>query len=73
MVIDILQVRYGKIYILDYKPNAAKEKEAPSQLYLYALGLSFRTGISMDRIRCAWFDETKYYEFEPRKAVVKWQ
>ena len=71
--IDILQVKYGKIYVLDYKPDATKEKDALSQLYLYALGLSFRAGISMDKIRCAWFDETKYYEFEPRKAVVKWQ
>jgi len=71
--IDILQARYGKIYVLDYKPDAEKEKDAGAQLYLYALGLSFRAGIPMDKIRCAWFDEAKYYEFEPRKAVVKWK
>ena len=71
--IDILQVRYGKIYVLDYKPEAAKEKDAPSQLYLYALGVSFRAGIPMEKIRCAWFDDKAYYEFEPKTAVVRWK
>ena len=67
--VDILQIRQGKIYVLDFKPNAKKEKEsnAASQLYLYALGLSFRTGISLTKFRCAWFDENVYYEFPPSK------
>ena len=70
--IDILQVRYGKIYILDYKPDAEKEKNAASQLYLYALGVSFRTGIPLKKFICAWFDSKVYYEFAPLKAKVKW-
>lgn len=69
--IDILQIRANKIFILDYKPNAVKEKKAPSQLYHYALGLSFRTKIPLSEFRCAWFDEYDYYEFEPSKAKVK--
>lgn len=38
--IDLLQIRQGKIYVLDFKPNAFKEKEnkVASQLYLYARG-----------------------------------
>ncbi len=65
--IDILQIRRGNIYILDYKPNADKEndKKVSSQLFLYASGLSFRTKIPLMRFRCAWFDENNYYEFNP--------
>lgn len=41
--IDILQIRNGAVHILDYKPNAAKAKEADTvnQLTLYALALFF--------------------------------
>jgi len=65
--IDILQVRRGNIYVLDYKPNASKENDnkVASQLFLYATGLSFRTNIPLMRFRCAWFDENNYYEFNP--------
>ena len=67
--IDILQVRFGKIYIMDFKPEA--EGISPEgQLYMYALGLSFRTGIKLPDIRCAWFDDENYYEFEPARARV---
>jgi len=71
--IDILQIRQGRIYILDFKPNAAQENEqkAVSQLYLYALGLSFRTGIPLRMFRCAWFDEKIYYEFDPAKVKTE--
>jgi len=71
--IDILQIRNNLIYILDYKPSAIKEKfeKVSTQLYLYALGLSFRTGINLDKIRCAWFDDKNYFEFEPIK--IKYQ
>jgi len=71
--IDILQVRQGKIFVLDYKPEADKEKEGvvASQLYLYASGLSFRTKIPLQKFRCAWFDEHMYYEFNPIKSIVK--
>ena len=69
--IDILQIRQGKIFILDLKPGAFKENEekVTSQLYLYALGLSFRTKIPLSMFRCAWFDENDYYEFSPANAL----
>lgn len=71
--IDLLQIRSDKIYVLDYKPGAAWEDEqkVASQLYLYARGLSFRTGIPLNRFRCAWFDESDYFEFSPSRVRMK--
>jgi transposase-like protein len=69
--IDILQVRNNLVYILDYKPGAAKEKKASWQLYHYALALSFRTKVSLKDIRCAWFDEDAYYEYNPAEVDIK--
>lgn len=71
--IDLLQIRQNKIYILDFKPGARKEKEekVASQLYFYASGLSFRTKIPLNFFRCAWFDENVYYEFNPMNLNVK--
>jgi ATP-dependent exoDNAse (exonuclease V) beta subunit len=65
--IDILQVRGGKIHILDYKPDARKERGTIAQLSSYALALSFRTRTPLENIRCAYFDEDGYYEFSPKK------
>jgi len=66
--IDILQVRRGNVYILDYKPGASKDRKASQQLYHYAIALSFRAKIPFERIRCAWFDDESYYEFSPAEA-----
>ena len=60
-------MRRGNIYVLDYKPEAEKEKKAPAQLLQYVRGLLFRTGLPMDYFRCAWFDGKYYYEFDPNK------
>ncbi len=71
--VDVLQVRGGKIFVLDYKPGADKEniEKVKSQLYWYATGLSFRTKIPLVFFRCAWFDENVYYEFDPREARLE--
>ncbi len=66
--IDLIQVRNSIVYILDYKPDASKDKKATDQLYHYALGLSFRTKTSLEKIRCAWFDKDGYYEYNPSEA-----
>ena len=65
--IDILQIRRGNIYVLDYKPDDSKDNEEniASQLFFYASGLSFRTKIPLMKFRCAWFDQNNYYEFNP--------
>jgi len=71
--IDLLQIRSGKIYILDFKPKDTKEGEQKiaSQLFLYALGLSFRTAIPLKNFVCAWFNEEIYHEFNPVEVKTK--
>jgi ATP-dependent exoDNAse (exonuclease V) beta subunit len=68
--IDILQIRNGLVHILDYKPNAKREKPY-SQLTSYALALSRLTGLKLMDFKCAWFDEHHYYEFFPLHIVHK--
>jgi PD-(D/E)XK nuclease superfamily len=67
--IDFLQLRSGFLHILDYKPEAAKEQDAVTQLTIYALALSRRTGLPVKAFKCAWFDERDYFEFYPLPAV----
>jgi hypothetical protein len=68
--IDILQIRYGMIHILDYKP-AAKKLKPIEQLTIYALALSRLTGIPLYHFKCAWFDDEHYFDFYPRAVVQK--
>jgi len=68
--IDFIQIRNGSIHILDYKPNAAKERPI-EQLTLYALALSRLTGLRLFEFKCAWFDEKSYFEFFPLHVVYK--
>lgn len=73
---DIIQLRDGKVHVLDYKPGARHEKPY-AQLTLYALALTRRIpGLSLMDIRCTWFDEHHAYAFEPREAlrsrVLEW-
>lgn len=68
--IDILQIRNGQIHILDYKPNAEKERPI-EQLTLYAMALSRLTGLRMFEFKCAWFDEKDYFEFYPLHVLHK--
>ncbi len=43
--IDLVQIRYGYVHLLDFKPKAAKERYAMAQLLVYALVLSARARI----------------------------
>jgi hypothetical protein len=52
-------------------PKAAKEKKASWQLYHYALSFSFRTRVPLENIRCAWFDECAYFEYNPADVDIK--
>jgi hypothetical protein len=67
--IDFLQLRSGFLHILDYKPDARKEKHAITQLTIYALALSRRTGLPLKAFKWAWFDEWDYFEFFPLPAI----
>lgn len=62
--IDLLQVRNGRIRILDYKPDAARQRPL-CQLTAYALALASRTKLPLKAFTCAWFDERHFYEFFP--------
>ena len=70
--IDLVQLKFGMIYVLDFKPYASKEKleKVMSQLFVYALALSVRTGIWLRNFRCAWFDSSAYYEFNPNEIIL---
>jgi ATP-dependent exoDNAse (exonuclease V) beta subunit len=67
--IDFLQLRSGYLHILDYKPEAAKQKHAVTQLTIYATALSRRTGIPVKAFKCAYFDAHDYLEFFPLPSI----
>lgn len=67
--IDFLQLRSGFLHILDYKPDARKEKHAVTQLTIYTLALSRRTGLPVKVFKCAWFDDQDYFKFYPLPSV----
>lgn len=69
--IDLLRVEDDNIWIWDYKPNADKEKYASCQVLFYAIMLSKRTGIPLDRFRCGYFDEASAYIFKPSIEQVR--
>lgn len=60
--IDVLQVRGNRVWILDYKPDAKKDKRAKYQLYLYARALSARTKVPLSEFGLAYFDDKDYFE-----------
>ena len=68
--IDLIQIRNGEIHILDFKPNAKREKPI-EQLMIYALALSRLTNLRLFDIKCAWFDGQDYFEFFPLHVVYK--
>lgn len=64
--IDILQVRWNKIHILDYKSDSKRsDKAATEQIFLYALALSKRTKNPLDKFICAYFDTKNYFQIQP--------
>jgi transposase-like protein len=69
--IDIIQVRFNKIHILDYKPDAKKsDKAAAEQVFLYALALSKRTKIPFDKFICAYFDDKNYFQSSLANTII---
>jgi len=64
--VDVLRYeKDGKVGIWDYKPGAVEEVNASIQVWLYALMLSIRTGMSLQNIICGYFDETDIFLFDP--------
>ena len=67
--IDVLRVEDGSIWVWDYKPNAAKEKYAATQVYFYILMLSKRTGIPLANFRGGYFDDKDVFIFKPVENI----
>ena len=58
------------MWVWDYKPNAQKEKYAKCQTLFYAIMLSKRTGIPLERFRCGYFDEKTAFVFKPELSSI---
>lgn len=70
--IDFVQIRNGQVHLLDYKPDATKEKPI-EQLTWYALAMCRLTGLRLYDFTCAWFDEKDFFQFYPLHVVKKLQ
>jgi len=68
--IDALRIEDGLVWVWDYKPNAHKEKYATTQTNFYAIMLSQRTGIPIDKFRCGYFDDELAFVFKPLNRDV---
>ena len=68
--IDLLRLEDNKIWVWDYKPNSSNEKYAATQVYFYALMLSKRTGIPLEKFRCGYFDSENAFVFIPKIEQV---
>ncbi len=51
--IDLVQIRYDNLYILDYKPNLNRPERHASQLQLYKKAVQQRTSIPEEKIHTA--------------------
>ena len=69
--IDLLKVDDNLVWIWDFKPKAHEEEFASTQVYFYALMLSRRTNIHLEKIRCGYFDEFNTYVFKPEEKFIK--
>lgn len=70
--IDALRIEDGLVWVWDYKPNAHREKYATTQTNFYAIMLSQRSGIPLNRFRCGYFDDERAFMFKPLdKGVLK--
>ena len=69
--IDLIKIDNDLVWVWDYKPNASKEEFASTQVYFYALMLSKRTNIPLNKIRCGYFDESSTFVFKPEEIFLK--
>ncbi len=68
--IDLLRIDDDKIWIWDFKPNAEREVYAATQIFFYALMLSKRTNINLDKFRCGYFNKNNAYVFKPELNMI---
>jgi len=69
--VDVLRYEAdGRIGIWDYKPGASQEIDGAIQVFLYALMLSVRSGIGLNKFLCGYFDETSLFSFKPSEIIL---
>lgn len=61
--IDILQARFDKIFVLDYKPNLNHPENYSSQLHLYRESIHRRMNIPKEKISTIAFNEHEAWEY----------
>ncbi len=71
--IDILRVEGTTVWVWDYKPGASKERFAAAQTWAYAVMLSRRAGVPLERFRCGWFDEKDAFVFDPQTMRMRFE
>lgn len=69
--IDVLRLEGDKVWVWDYKPNAVREKFAATQVNFYALMLSKRSGIPLNKFRCGYFDSAYAFMFKPKEKIIR--
>jgi hypothetical protein len=69
--IDLLRVEDNLLWVWDYKPSAEKEVYATTQVFFYALMLSKRANIPLEKIRCGYFDDSCAFVFKPDMKLLK--
>jgi hypothetical protein len=62
--IDILRIAPDAIQVLDFKPNAHREKTAGAQVWHYCNLLSYAAGIDRKKIEGYYFDDKSVYKID---------
>ncbi len=68
--IDVLRIEGDKVWVWDFKPKADKEKYATTQTFFYAMMLSERSKIPLDKFMCGYFDEKTSFVFKPELSLT---
>ena len=59
-----------RVGVWDFKPKARYELHAHVQVFLYSLMLSLRSGISLNRFVCGYFDDEDLYYYFPNEVQI---
>lgn len=52
-------------FVWDFKPKAARDRTAPTQVHYYRKLFSFASGIPVEKIQAGWFDEKHAFQLFP--------
>lgn len=69
--VDLLRYDGDKVYLVDYL-SSSSQSSPESHLVLSAMEFATRTGLPLSFMRCGYFDESLYREFDPSRAELHW-